>query len=336
MGMSVSKRTADNEYGQHPSSSADCMSSGAAYLPNRSIRRGDRWHLSKEDVEKSVRKIQMGQSSQGAFLSFILLNSRQLVDENGFTTGLVLRALSVIPDLPMLSEVRQRALGFLRRCESLDRPGAFGFWPKGDRPSWGKGMTEDADDTAVLTLELFRNGYLQRSEVRKIICTRLIPYRLGAVSESAPVWARPGAFLTWLHPKIILNPVDCCVNANVVALLAYADLSQMAGYGEACRMILDAIQWAGKSWQRARSLVPFYPAPAELFYAVRHAVQCGAKDLGPALEELRNFKPVTEITAQRTLSIERPIFGSSDGKVVWVSPVLAEARILEEKMMRHN
>jgi hypothetical protein len=193
-------------------------------------------------------------------------------------------------------------------------------------------MTEDADDTAVMALELFRHGILGLHEVRRIVCTRLIPFRLPFIHGPAPPWSRPGVFLTWLQNGVDVNPVDCCVNVNVVALMAYAGLTHLPGYHETCEMILDGIRWAGRSWQRARALVPYYPSPGELFCALRHAVQCGAGDLQSGLDELRQFQPTDEIDSNIDPSLDRPLFGSSNGNIVWTSSVLALARYVGETM----
>jgi hypothetical protein len=134
-----------------------------------------------------------------------------------------------------------------------------------------------------------------------------------------------GVFLTWLHRGVRPNPVDCCVNANVIALMASAGLTHLPGYAEACAMIQEGLRWANQSWDRAQALVPYYPDPRELYYALHHAVEWGAESCAPALRLLREFSPKGEPNMP---SAQSPIFGSSDGSVVWTSPVLAAARRL--------
>jgi hypothetical protein len=275
--------------------------------------------------EQCVQMVLEGQSGDGAFLSYVRFGERTEPDWNGFTTALVTRALARVPSLRSLSQARTRALDFLQCCESPDRVGAFGFWPRLRRPAWGVGMTEDADDTAVIALELFRHGRLSLQNIRRIVCKVLFPFRLCSLPEPLPPWVGQGVFLTWLHSEVLPNPVDCCVNANVIALMAGAGLTHLPGYAEACAMIQEGIRWARRSWVRARALVPFYPDPRELYYALHHAVEWGAEPCAPALQLLREFPPRGE---PDMLSAQSPIFGSSDGSVVWTSPVLAAARRL--------
>lgn len=271
--------------------------------------------------EQCVQIVLEGQSDDGAFLSLVSFGARTEADWNGFTTALVIRALARVPDIPSLSEARMRALDFLQRCESPERAGAFGFWPRAQRPGWGVRMTEDADDTAVIALELFRHGRLSLQDIRRIVCKVLFPYRLDSTREPLPPWMRRGVFLTWLHRGVQFNPIDCCVNANVVALMSAAGLMHLPGYSEACAMIRDGIRWANQSWELARALVPYYPDARELIHALHLAVECGAKACAPALQVLREFPLEGEPHGALRL-----IFGSSDGSVVWTSPVLAAAR----------
>lgn len=277
----------------------------------------DRAHLIRIVIE--------GQSAGGAFLSLVCHGGRVRADWNGFTTALVVRALANAPDLEVINEALRRALDFLKDCESPERPGAFGFWPRLGRPDWAIGVTEDADDTAVIALELFRHGRLRLQDLRRIVCKTLLRHRLDVVQETHPPWVRQGVFLTWLDGRVRRNPIDCCVNANAIALMARAGLTHLPGYSEACAMIMDGIDWAGRSWDRARALAPYYPDPKELHSAIAHAVDSGAIDCLPALQMLREFPPDCESPQRRA---PRPIYCSSDGSVVWTSHVLAAARRL--------
>lgn len=274
--------------------------------------------------------LQKEQSNNGAILSWSHWGDRMYPDWNGFTTALVLRALRHIPISNVaVSYIREHALDFLLTCEEPERPGSFRFWPVSMQPDWIKlAPPADADDTAVYALELARHGRLGQSELRQIACCVLVPHRLRHVETPSPPWLRPGVFLTWLWlDKGSANIVDCCVNANVVALLAYAGMTHLPGYQEACDMIEKAILWAGGSWPRARSIAPFYPHPVELRYAVEHAVECGAKLLRPSLQRLRECS--WEVDKIDELSVmERPICGSAYRGVFWTSRNVQIARTL--------
>ena len=265
-----------------------------------------------------------GQSPTGAFLSTVNIRGRSYPDWNSFTTAQVLRALNGAVESTDLATLRERALNFLLRCESPVLPGAFSFWPKGFHPSWIYELPEDADDTAVIGIELARQGCLDRKTLCKIACKVLVSHRLRRIHSPAPPWLRPGVFLTWLRQGPRPNVVDCCVNANVAAFLAYAGLQHLPGFQEACEMIEAGIRWAGSSWSRARSLVPFYPHPIELFYAVAHAVQCGAEPLAMSLDLMHGLEWATE--EKDTLRDDRPICGSAYGHIIWTSSVLQTAR----------
>lgn len=266
------------------------------------------------------------QSADGAFPSTVHWEERRHQDWNGFMTALVLRALHNLPASNALQRIRERALGFLLKCQVADPPGAFGFWPAGAQPPWiSETLPPDADDTAVYVIELARHGYLDQPAMLRIACLALVPYRLREVDQPGPPWLRPGVFFTWLRRDGRANIVDCCANANVVALLAYAGLFHMPGYREACAMIEAGIQWANDSWARARSLSPFYAHPIELLYAVEHAVQCGAESLAPSLSLLRNQRWAME-AGDGSVATDRPICSNAYGRVFWTSAAAQIAR----------
>src|SRR5262245_11645229 len=100
--------------------------------------------------KEQVSKLLEYQSSTGAFSSMVHLNENRVQDWNGFTTAQVVRALGNVQGEVCLALAQERALHFLQRCESSERPGAFSFWPSQARPSWVPEIPEDADDTAVI------------------------------------------------------------------------------------------------------------------------------------------------------------------------------------------
>lgn len=266
------------------------------------------------------------QAAGGAFASFVHLPQATLLDCNAFVTALVLRTLR----RPLTEAgpgcawelVRERALDFLESCESAAEPGSFRFWPHDATPAWIGGIPEDADDTAICALELVRHGRRPADFLRQVACKVLLKRRLREVEPPAPEWLRRGVFVTWLRDDPRANLVDCCVNANVVALFAAANMRHLPGYAEACGMIAQAITWVGGSMPRAKCITPFYPHPAELYYAVEHAVECGAAELSASLALVRDW----DSCAAAGDPENRPVCSSAYGGVYWTAPVLQAAR----------
>ncbi|MGH9766234.1 MAG: hypothetical protein ACREAB_02265 [Blastocatellia bacterium] len=270
------------------------------------------------------------QTADGAFPSDVYWEERRYEDRNGFTTALVLRALHDVPASAardrILTRIRERALGFLLNCEDTDLPGTFRFWPSGAQPEWiREPLPPDADDTAIYGLELARNGYLDQRAMLRIACASFARRRLRNADWPAPPWLRPGVFLTWLRRGANAEIVDCCANANVVAFLNYAGLRRLPGFREACAMIEAGIRWAGGSWERARSLSPFYAHPVELRYAVENAVRCGAESLAPSLALMKDQRWAME-AGDGSIVADRPICSNAYGRVLWTSAAVQIAR----------
>jgi hypothetical protein len=265
------------------------------------------------------------QSETGAFVSSV--NGQE--DHNGFITALVLRTLRGYLHEPIFDSVRERALDFLERCGRGQRPGAFGFWPEDSRPAWAMNVPADADDTAIITLELLRYGRIKRQDALKTVYKVLLSNRVLSQDTLRPTWVRVGTILTWLPNSTQLrsshpNVVDCCVNANVAALLAYLELTHLSCYKEICTMIEGAVQWAESSSFRLGTLTPFYPNVLEFYLALFHAVKCGAWQLRPSLEQLAS---VTEFN-----KADEAICSSAYGKTKWYCPVLSELRKMIEPL----
>ena len=286
-------------------------------------------------MEPELLTIIADQSAAGAFRSSIHRGALAEADWNGFTTAHTLRALHDLPACAPLTQARERALGFLARCEAPDRPGAFGFWPRAAWPAWAAAVPADADDTAVIAVELARHGRIDKATLRRIACTLLVPHRLDRVVPPAPPWLRRGAFLTWLHQRARPNIVDCCVNANVVALMAFAGVTHLPGYAEAIALIAAGISWAGDSPPRQRALIPFYAHPAELLIAVAHAVECGADALRPAYTSMRQHWPAIAAAASCPPP-DQPLWSNAYGKVIWCSPALQAARRLRHAIVQEE
>jgi hypothetical protein len=234
------------------------------------------------------------QHSGGCFPSTITRGGGRSTDWNGFVTATVLRLLRHLPAMPELELLRRGGLDCLWSCRSTEVADAFGFWPDRARPTWASTVPPDADDTAIMTVELLRHGRLDRSAALRS-ATRLLASCLvsAADAEALPPWVEPGSFVAWITPGARAggprrpNVVDCCVNANVVALLSCLELEDLSGYGAAVRTVLGGLAWAGDDPRRLRTLTPFYPSLVSLLEAVEHALDCGADLLRPAVDRLR-------------------------------------------------
>jgi hypothetical protein len=268
-------------------------------------------------------RILAAQAPDGAFPSRVHLGDRVLDDRNVFVTGLVLRSLPGRDGPSPLGRARDRALDFLEASESRHIRGSFGFWPADGRPDWAPSLPEDADDTAIVALELFRHGRRDLQWLRRVACDVLLSHRLGRVDPWGPPWIVRGAFLTWLR-RGGANGIDCCVNANVAALFAVAGLGHLSAV-EACASMIDrAVTWAAGSPERLRSLAPFYAHPCELMFSVTHAVSCGIGRLEPVRRALAARGPGVDGTDV----LNRPVCSSAYGHTVWSAPVLQLARSL--------
>lgn len=245
-------------------------------------------------------------------------------DANGFVTCQTLRALDDVPETPALADLRDRALGYLARCGSPTLAGAYRFWPPGEEPQWAARIQDDADDTALIAGELLRHGRLPRSAVLDAAAA-VASHRVARLERLSPQWIRPGAFLTWLAEPERATAVDCTVNANVVGFLCAAGLGDFPGVDAACATVEAALEWAGASERRARTLSPFYPAPAELVLAVRRAIAAGARGLeraGALIETLPWARPAD------VPDPERPVCGAPYGHAVWRCRAVHDARQL--------
>jgi hypothetical protein len=261
------------------------------------------------------------QSPEGAFSSIIAFPDRQEVDWNGFLTALLLREMRHLPPQPVLNTIRNQALNYLERCASPHRPGAFGFWPANARPPWASQVIEDSDDTAIMALELARYGRLTHQDLRRIICKVFLPHRLRCHDKGYPPWIQSGVFLTWLSADPANpNVVDCCVNVNVLALMAYAGCSHLPGFQQAINMIELGISWADNSPPKLAMLTPFYPQTQEFYWALNHAVECGVQFSERSIEAL------TQCLQDHDIDLDWPVCSSAYHLVVWRCPALSTIR----------
>lgn len=272
--------------------------------------------------------VREAQTPAGAFASTVHLYDRAIPDDNCFVTALVLRELAGMPEREHMRPIIDRALDFLLRCESPERPGAFHFYPPSDHPDWiGARLAPDADDTALATLMLVEYGRWPVDRIQVALREILDPFRLHYRPPRAKPWVRAGVWMTWLeNPHLTLtNVVDCCVNVNVLALLHAAGWVDHPAYRAICRMVDAGVQMAGSSGVNARLLVPYYPHPAELYLAIQHAARRGATALRDILTCLGRY-PWATVDRDQGWPAHRPVCGSLDGRITWTSEGLQAVR----------
>ncbi len=235
-------------------------------------------------------------------------------DRNGFVTALAARALrgSARP-------VPAAMLDALACCARDD--GGYGFWPLGAAPGWARELPADGDDTAVIALELWRAGRIDRLAARRA-AGRVARHRVTIVPDPGPRWIRRGTFALWHRPGARASMVDCTATANMLALLAATGLLHLPGSADALATLSAALDWAGDDPARAASLSPFYPDPAELAAALSHAAASGVHELASlaaAVARARWGRPALDRGAAAVCS-------SPYGGVRWRSPALAAIR----------
>lgn len=262
------------------------------------------------------------QQSDGSFISYIRKNGKQTTDANSCITTLVLRELLKRPGLVPETNI-ENAIGFLNSCSSKQYPGSYNFYPTINTSQNLLNVPDDADDTAMISLLLLKMGRLSRQTIIRQTYTRLDKFRIVPSLHFNPPWIQSGGYFTWLDNGNGVNVVDCSVNANVVALYAYANLKHLRGYDDACNMIIKAVRWAGDCSSRLASLTPFYSHPKELYYAVSHAVSMGSDVLSGTLQDLKKI-----VTKNPDIDQERGIFCSAYGGITWHAPLLFQLRKL--------
>lgn len=274
--------------------------------------------LTQPPPDTIVGEVIATQAANGAFPSTMIEDGVARSDDNGFVTAQVLRTLGPLTARPELARSVARALDFLETCEDPRHPGAYRFWTSETRPARVPVYPADADDTAVISMELFRHGRRDLTALRRTALTTLFAHRIARHHAPPAAWVLPGTFWTWLSDDFGYNVVDCTVNANVVALFAVAGLTELPCYTAACTMINRAVAAAAGDARLTRLLSPYYPHAGELWLAVRAAVASGADPLRPSLADLAAFA--------RPAAVDEPVFCSAYGRVTWHSPLLQRLR----------
>jgi len=268
-----------------------------------------------------VLQLESSQLPSGCFPSHVTRVNGKSLDYNGFTAAIVLRTLRRQSRLPLLRSLTTRALDYLESCRSPHIASAFAFWPEGARPPWAASVPADLDDTTLMTTELLRAERIEPRQAIAVACRVLLAHRVCS-TDSLPSWIQSGAFLTWIAPRRAINVVDCCVNANVLGLLALLDARHLPGYEAAISTIRDGLTWAGSSMVRLRTLSPFYPSPHDLCEALAHAVECGVRELRDCHAELQSC------VGARDPSTDAGCCSSAYGDVVWYCRGIPIARAL--------
>lgn len=267
-----------------------------------------------------IEDVRSAMTPSGAFRSWAHLPTGPVADENAFATALILEQLHRLGIGPMLEDIRDRAITFLLTCERPRGSGRFGFYPAGTQPDWIRDpLPPDTDDTALCSLALFQAGRWPRERLRRQVCEVLAPYRLSR-RPAGVNWLRPGIYPTWMDGRRLRNPIDICVNLNILTLTRAAGLDQAQGTGM-IDMIRAALDWAGPSPERARQVMPYYPHPAELVQALVRAV---SHDVEGARELLRIVR--TKPWATYETEPDTPICGSLGGGLIWTCPLLQRLR----------
>jgi hypothetical protein len=261
------------------------------------------------------------QTPSGAFPSVAHLPTGPVHDENAFVTALVLcLLLSDVNPEPWVAGACGRGVDFLLQCQRPSPPGSFAFYPAHAQPAWiGEFLPPDADDTALCSLALFRAGVWPRSQLRSQVLDVLDRYRLQRRPPGAD-WFRAGTYPTWLETKRLHNPIDVCVNVNVLVLIEVSGAGTRHGHG-IVEMVDAALDWVGDSPERARAIMPYYPHPAELIYALERAAAAGVCGAGGLLERVR-----TQPWSLCEDPVNAPVCSSLGAGIVWTSPVLHAVR----------
>ena len=265
-------------------------------------------------------EILRSQRPSGAFPSTVTLRGGARDDENAFVTALVTLELLPYRRIDIVRAGCRRALDFLLSCEAADRPGAFCFYPRTTDHSWmGERLPPDVDDSALCTLALVRAGRRRARFARRVLEVVLRSQRLRRISPAAPAWLRPGVYATWLSSQRAVNPVDLCVNVNVITLISEVGLRAEHPVAPIVAMIEEGLSLVETQPSLWPLMLPYYPHPRELCFALRRAVAAGVPELETTLAR-------AERSAWSRAAELAPVCSSMGGLASWTSAPLALAR----------
>jgi len=269
------------------------------------------------------------QLPSGAFPSIAYFSNKNVVDENSFTTALVISILSNFNTNPKVKNACKKGIDYLLSCENPKGSGMFGFYPVNSQPKWiNTFLPPDTDDTALCSLALFYNGYWDRNQLKHQINQVLEPYKLKQKILGLE-WFKVGAYPTWLDRKRMNNPIDICVNINAATLIKEAQITDY-NTDKIFEMVNSAFDWVGNDPKKLQQITPFYPNPLELYYSLKRAEEAGLSEASKALMDMKL------LPWKMSLSLDSPICCSIGNGVIWKSPILQSARCLKVTSACHN
>jgi len=270
------------------------------------------------------------QCPSGAFPSFALADGQKIRDENCFTTAQIvwslLRRGGPGDQETRSRDILERALDFVESCESKTISGAYGFYPPDSENTRFTGeLPPDADDTALAWIVLSEAGRRKRSDGRKLLKPLLENLRALAPARGDPPWAGTGLYRTWFGTETPSNPVDICVNINILACMEMLGFEEDPHLTLAFAGIKRAFNILELSASSLRSLAPFYASPAEVEIALRRAVEVGVSELEPVYRLVRN-QGHEAADRQAGRPDDRPLYCNAHGRPRWYSPALQLVR----------
>lgn len=269
--------------------------------------------------------IQPQQNANGAFRCELAGHRYVFYDYNGFVTALILREMK--KSAPRYYAVQiAKALKYLS-CYKIGENDGYRFWPLHLWPDWAPYLPADCDDIAVISLELAKHNELTTSQLLQLLENHLFASQIKE-HPASPGWLRKGAFRTWVDRMEEGNPVDCCVNLNILALFAYLGMKEIVGYREIVQMLYDAVAWCGDSELRFRSLAVFYPDSRMFLYTLDNAINHGCSELLELREMLRQKSFWPSMQRHEPISI----CSNTTHTIIWTSEIFDDLLMARYKL----
>lgn len=278
-----------------------------------------------EKTRQDLKALLAQQSACGAFPSYVRTpDGRWHSDKNAFVTAQVLRTLTYDAQTAPYID---KALDFLTTCET--RPYHFSFWPADAHPQWmeNQKIRADIDDTAIITELLYKFGRLSLSDVRQTL-SHMNSYQVRKVDprqrDAQHQWAECQSFYTWMQDDSTISQLDCCANTNaliLIHLLADERDCLPPAWRRIIKMLNQAVQWSGNSFDRLDLLTPYYAHPAEWYTTLIYARQRGVPHITPVINALARWQLPAGLK-------ESPLYRRHDGRYLWTSPYLNQFRSL--------